>query len=59
MHLPKIHHKVLTDDTAFGSLVRVACRHPGWELLLVGLFDCCRTVHKSFASFMSLSLAAS
>lgn len=59
MHLHEIHHKVLTDDTAFGSLVHVASRHAGWESLLPGLFDACRTVHESFASFMSLSLAAS
>lgn len=59
MHLHEIHHKVLTDDTAFGSLVHVASRHEGWESLLTGLFDACRTVHESFASFMSLSLAAS
>lgn len=59
MHLHEIHHKVLNDDTPWGSLVHAAARHPGWESLLEGLFDSCRTVHEAFASFMSFSLARS
>lgn len=59
MHLHEIHHKVLTDDSEWGSLAHAAARHQGWEVLLEGLFDACRTVHEAFASFMSLSLARS
>lgn len=58
MHLHEIHHKVLNDDTAWGSFIHVVARHPGWSgQLLPDLVDSARLVHESFASFMSLSLA--
>ena len=57
-HLHEIHHKVLNDDTSWGAAVHLAARHPTWvRSLLPGLTSACRTVHESFASFMSLSLA--
>lgn len=58
MHLHEIHHKVLNDDTAWGSLIHVAARHTDWgHEFLHDLVDSCRTVHETFASYMSLSLA--
>ncbi len=58
MHLHEIHHKALNDDTAWGALIHVAARHPGWAPgFLSVLVANCRTVHEAFASFMSLSLA--
>lgn len=58
MHLHEIHHKALNDDTAWGALIHVAARHPGWTPgVLSVLVANCRTVHEAFASFMSLSLA--
>jgi hypothetical protein len=58
LHLHEIHHKVLNDDTSWGSFIHIAARHPGWdEMLLPSLVASCRTVHESFASYMSLSLA--
>ncbi len=58
MHLHEIHHKALNDDTAWGALIHIAARHPGWQSQLLPLLvGCCRTVHESFASFMSLSLS--
>ncbi|WP_460933694.1 hypothetical protein [Phycicoccus ginsengisoli] len=57
-HLHEIHHKVLNDDTSWGTLVHVVARHPEWAAtLLRPLVDACRLVHESFASFMSVSLA--
>ena len=57
-HLHEIHHKVLNDDTSWGAAIHIAARHPTWrKSLLPGLMSACRTVHESFASFMSLSLA--
>lgn len=57
-HLHEIHHKVLNDDTSWGAAIHLAARHPTWvRSLLPGLTSACRTVHESFASFMSLSLA--
>lgn len=57
-HLHEIHHKVLNDDTSWGAAIHLAARHPTWERsLLPRLTSACRTVHESFASFMSLSLA--
>ena len=58
MHLHEIHHKALNDDTAWGALIHVAARHPGWTPDFLALLVAnCRTVHESFASFMSVSLA--
>lgn len=57
-HLHEIHHKVLNDDTAWGSLIHITARHPGWERLLDQLVSNCRLVHEAFASFMAASLAA-
>lgn len=58
MHLHEIHHKALNDDTAWGALIHVAARHPGWTPGFLALLVAnCRTVHESFASFMSVSLA--
>lgn len=57
-HLHEIHHKVLNDDTSWGAAIHLAARHPTWDRsLLPGLTSACRTLHESFASFMSLSLA--
>ncbi|WP_426763049.1 hypothetical protein ACP3TD_11550 [Pseudarthrobacter sp. 1G09] len=56
--LHEIHHKVLNDDTAWGSLIRFAAEHPGWNRGLLGqLVATCRVVHEAFASFMSASYA--
>ncbi len=58
MHLHEIHHKALNDDTAWGALIHIAARHPDWQRdVLPLLVGCCRTVHESLASFMSLSLS--
>ncbi|MGV1005169.1 MAG: hypothetical protein ACOYEV_10505 [Candidatus Nanopelagicales bacterium] len=56
-HLHEIHHKVLNDDTAWGALIHIAARHPGWEGLLDQLVGSSRIVHEAFASFMAVSLA--
>lgn len=58
MHLHEIHHKVLNDDTAWGAMIHIAARHPGWDsTLLDALLDRCRRIHEAFASFMADSLA--
>lgn len=59
LELHEIHHKVLNDDTSWGSLVLFAAKHPGWGDLVQLLVDRSRIVHESFATFMSVSLARS
>jgi hypothetical protein len=56
-HLHEIHHKVLNDDTAWGSLIHIAARHDDWDGLLALFIANSRLVHEAFASFMAVSLA--
>lgn len=59
-HLHEIHHKLLNDDTSWGTALHVCARHPSWdETLFPPLLSVCRTTHEVFASFLSLSLLRS
>ena len=58
-HLHEIHHKILNDDTAWGAMIHIAARHPGWDTdFLATLLDRCRLVHEAFATYMAVSLAS-
>lgn len=57
-HLHEIHHKILNDDTNWGTAMHIAARHPQWaNEVLPRLIQACRGVHESFASYMAISLA--
>lgn len=58
-HLHEIHHKVLNDDTGWGTALHITARHEPWSTqVFPALLEACRTVHESFASFMAINLAA-
>jgi hypothetical protein len=58
-HLHEIHHKVLNDDTGWGTALHITARFESWSTQVFPmLLEACRSVHESFASFMSISMAS-
>jgi hypothetical protein len=59
VHLHEIHHAALNDDTAWGTALRVAFRHPQWRnALFLDLLAACTRTHEAFATYMSVHLVA-
>ena len=46
-HLHEIHHKVLNDDTGWGSALHITARHEPWAAhVFPALLEACRGVHE-------------
>ncbi|MFD9522151.1 hypothetical protein [Streptomyces sp. NPDC059979] len=55
VHAHEAHHAMLNDSTTWGIALHLTARHMPWRSLCGPLRDACRTVHESFATFMSIS----
>ncbi|WP_405814060.1 hypothetical protein OG241_05805 [Streptomyces sp. NBC_01390] len=55
LHAHEAHHAMLNDSTTWGIALHLTARHRPWQALGLPLRDACRTVHESFATFMSVS----
>lgn len=58
-HFHEVHHKALNDDTAWGTAMHIAARHPIWRTVVFPeMLSACRALHESFATYCAVSLAS-
>lgn len=58
VHHHEAQHVLLTSTTAWGAALIVAASTPRWVGLFGELLNGCRTVHESFATYLSCSVVA-
>ena len=58
-HLHEVMHKALNEDTAWGAALQLAQVYEPWNDELTAMVSECRTVHESYATYMSVLLASS
>jgi hypothetical protein len=58
VYLHEVHHSALNDATAWGTLLHLYGRLPtSYGSVFDQLLDSCRTLHESFATFLSVEIA--
>jgi hypothetical protein len=59
VHTHEANHSILNAGTAWGAALHITARVPSWrKLLFHPLLDVCRTVHETYATFISVNIVS-